>query len=468
MKRLQLRNFDSKILKVATIAILGPFMTSLDSTVVNIALPVLSREFNASVNEIQWIISGYLLALALTLPMSGWLVDKLGAKKVYLWCFTAFTLSSVLCGTANSSSSLIFYRVLQGMAGGLLAPMAQMMIARVAGKRLADIMGIIVLPVLLAPILGPVVAGVILQHTSWRWLFYLNLPIGLVALIAAIVLLPKDEKELLDPRPFDFRGFFLLSPGLALLLFGMENASTHGGLRSLIVGASLLGGFFWHTRHTKTMPIIDLQLFRSKIFLTASITQFIANGVTFSGQMLIPLYLMSECHLSAQETGLLIVPMGLGMMITYPFIGFFNRRFGCRLVSAGGALISLLATLPLVWMAEHGLVKWVLNIALLMRGIGLSGINIPSMAAAYGSVPRRKLPIVTTTINIIQRIGGPIATTVLAVYMGQRQSSDVFTEAFIFLCGIQLANFIAACFLPARVSHETNESDLQAIEALTD
>ena len=156
------------IWKVASVAILGSFISQLDATIVNLSLPVLTRTFHSSLHIIHWVISGYLLALALILPLNGWLVDRIGAKQVYIWCFAAFTLASALCGLAWSAPSLIGFRVLQGLSGGLLAPMTQMMMARIAGPKLAQVVGFSAMPVLLAPILGPVAAGAILQYASWR------------------------------------------------------------------------------------------------------------------------------------------------------------------------------------------------------------------------------------------------------------------------------------------------------------
>ncbi|HTF65385.1 MAG TPA: MFS transporter, partial [Edaphobacter sp.] len=174
---------DPAIWKIASVAILGSFLSQLDATVVNVSLSSLAAELRSSLTVIQWVTSGYLLALALMLPLNGWLVDRIGARRLYLWCFSAFTLSSVLCGMAWSAHSLIAFRVLQGMSGGLMAPMAQMMLARAAGRHLARVMGYAALPVLLGPLLGPVIAGAILRYASWRWLFFVNLPVGLLAIV---------------------------------------------------------------------------------------------------------------------------------------------------------------------------------------------------------------------------------------------------------------------------------------------
>ena len=167
---------EPSIWKIGSVAVLGSFLAQLDATVVNVSLSSLAVTLHSSLSAIQWVTSGYLLALALMLPLSGWMVDRIGAKALYLWCFSGFTLSSALCGFSWSADALIGFRILQGMSAGLLAPMAQMMVARVAGKRMASVLGFAAMPILLAPILGPVIAGAILQFASWQWLFSSTCP----------------------------------------------------------------------------------------------------------------------------------------------------------------------------------------------------------------------------------------------------------------------------------------------------
>src|ERR1700692_2687944 len=206
---------DPLVWKITTVAVLGSFLSQLDATVVNVSLSSLAVDLHSSLPTIQWVTSGYLLALALMLPLNGWLVERIGAKSLYLWCFSAFTLSSALCGIAWSANALIAFRILQGLSGGLMAPMTQMMIARAAGKHMARVIGYAAVPILLGPILGPVLAGTILQFASWRWLFFVNLPVGAVAIILAILFLPNDRGET-QKRDLDLVGFALLSPGLVL------------------------------------------------------------------------------------------------------------------------------------------------------------------------------------------------------------------------------------------------------------
>src|ERR1700743_160822 len=187
---------DPLVWKITAVAVLGSFLAQLDATIVNVSLSSLAVDLHSSLTAIQWVTSGYLLALALMLPLNGWLVERIGAKSLYLWCFSAFTLSSALCGLAWSANSLIGFRVLQGMSGGLMAPLTQMMIVRAAGRHVARVFGYAAMPILLGPLLGPVLAGAILQHASWRWLFLVNVPVGLLAIVLALLFLPNDREEI--------------------------------------------------------------------------------------------------------------------------------------------------------------------------------------------------------------------------------------------------------------------------------
>jgi EmrB/QacA subfamily drug resistance transporter len=445
------------LLKISSVAILGSFLAQMDATVVNVSLSSLALELHSTLSNIQWVTSGYLLALALTLPLNGWLVDRIGAKALYLWCFSAFTLTSALCGLAWSANSLIGFRILQGMSGGLLAPMAQLLMVRAAGDRMARVFGFAAMPILLAPLLGPVIAGALLHFASWRWLFLVNLPFGVLALVLAFLFLPSDQDER-RPRRLDLIGLGLLSPGVVLFLFGSERATDPVGLAAMALSAILLIVFFGWAIRKKQDAIIDLQLFKDRIFSAAVVTQFLSAGISFAGQMLIPVFLTRAGGLSPSETGLLLAAQGLGMMCIYPVVGSLVERFGNRNVSGGGALIALASTLPFIYLAGHGLVSALAAGALLLRGMGLSCIGVPSISAAYSAVRREDLPMATTTLNLIMRMGGPTLTTLCATFLAWRMaaqapavSSGAYAETFALLCGLHLVLLAATMRLPQRV-----------------
>jgi EmrB/QacA subfamily drug resistance transporter len=452
---------DAKAWRTIAVVLLGPFMTQLDSTVVNVSLPKIAEDLHSPIAEAQWIISGYLLALALMLPLNGWAVDRVGAKKLYLGCFTAFTLTSLICGVSHTMEQLVCARVLQGIAGGLLAPMTQYMVARIAGRQMARVVGYAAIPILLAPLLGPVAAGAILTSASWPWLFFLNLPIGVLAVTLAIFLLPQDD-EVAQKRPFDFLGFILISPGLACVLYGFEHFKNLSGILTLGIGVALIAGFVFDARDKKGRALVDLRLFKIRNFFVATRTQFFSNGLTYAGQFLLPLYLMKGAGLSAVQTGLALAPMGIGMLCVSPMMGFLTDKFGCRKVSVTGVLVNLAGTLPFFWMILHEYSLVMMVFCMLARGAGQGAAGVPALSAAYAALPKEKLSSGTTATNIVQRLGGPIATTLMAIVVSYASESppsftDLHTSArtfivpFAALLILQSMLLASAIHLPARI-----------------
>ncbi len=404
--------------KISTVVFFGPFLSILSATVVNISIAAMAAEFQVGLSTIQWVITGYLLALALMLPLTGWVVDRFGAKRIYVCSFAAFTITSTLCGFALSAEMLIALRVLQGMAGGLLAPMAQMMVARHAGSQMSRVFGYIAFPVTLAPVFGPIVGGLILDYASWRWIFFLNIPFGVLAIALAIMLLPKDDD--LNLRPLDLAGFAMISPGIVLILDGIQ-AVASGAMAwwrwlELLLGGLLIALFTVHSLRLGDRAVFDLRLFGRRTFAVASIIQFLANAASFGGQFLLPLYLLTVREIAPSEAGLLLMPMGIGMAIAMPLMGRMVQMFGSRLVTGAGASFCLIGTLPFVFTGIHW-PQLFLGAALLVRGIGLGSIGVPTVSLAYKAIPRSQLANATTAINIVQRLGGPIGTTALALIL---------------------------------------------------
>ncbi len=453
------------IWKVVSVAALGSFMAQLDATIVNVSLPDLVTTLHAPFSVIQWVVSGYLLALALTLPLNGWLVGRIGSRAVFLGCFAAFTLTSGLCALAWSAPSLIAFRLLQGMAGGLLAPMAQMTVARVAGRHLPRVASAVTLPVLLAPLLGPVVAGAILSVASWRWIFLLNLPFGLLALALAILFLPDDRTDE-RPRPLDMTGLALLAPALIAFLYGTDHVRQPAGQAALCAALPLFILYFRSARQKGDHALIDLRLFRVPAFSASAMTMFLMNGVSFAGQMLLPVWLIHACGVSPDRTGLFMLPLGLGMMCTFPLMGRLTDRFGIRSLTACGALCATTGTLLLAVLAQTGLNVSILAIALFLRGAGTGTVGIPAMSAGYASVSRPDIPMATTALNIVQRIGGPTLTTLCATFLGWRLPaaaiphalSGAFTETFVLLCMFHALLFVVTLRLPLRLPGKSSSA----------
>jgi EmrB/QacA subfamily drug resistance transporter len=250
---------------VAGVVVLGVIMSVLDTTIVNVALDTLSRDLHSSLSTIQWVSTGYLLSLAMVIPLAGWLSERFGSKRVWMVSVAVFAAGSALCGIAWSAESLIAFRVLQGFGGGLIMPVGMSVLAQTAGPRhVGRVMSVIGVPMLLGPVLGPVLGGLIVTNASWQWIFYVNVPIAVVSLILAARLLTADEGRAEVGR-LDWLGVALLCPGLAAVVFGLAETQTSGGLSAAIVWAAIAAGFVLivlFVRHAlrARQPLIDMHL----------------------------------------------------------------------------------------------------------------------------------------------------------------------------------------------------------------
>src|ERR671926_331907 len=259
------QGLDRKLLAVAGVVVLGAVMSILDTTVVNVAINTLSRDFHTSLSTIQWIVTGYTLALATVIPLTGWGAERFGTKRLYMLSIALFITGSALSGMAWAATSLIFFRVLQGLGGGMLMPAGMTILTRAAGpQRVGRVMSIIGVPMLLGPIVGPILGGWLVDDVSWRWIFFINIPIGIAALTMSLKVLPKDEPQ--AHERFDALGLALLSPGLALFIYGLAQSSSGGGFGSSdvllpgLAGVVLLAAFVWHALRA-SQPLSDVRLF---------------------------------------------------------------------------------------------------------------------------------------------------------------------------------------------------------------
>jgi len=333
--------------------------------------------------------------------------------------------------------------------------MTQLTLARVAGKHLVRVVGYAAVPVVLGPILGPVIAGAILQHATWHWLFLINLPIGILAVVLASLFLPDDDDKKEAAKGLNLIGFLLLSPGLVLFLYGSDHLGEQTGVTAILLSIILLAAFVFKASKDRQRALIDLQLFRSRVFSASAVTQFTTNGLSFAGLMLIPIYLTRAASESPSVAGWLMAPLGLGMMCTYPWLGKLTQRCGIRGTSTGGATVAFLGTLPFLYLSSHPLNLLILAGTLFIRGAGMSAVGIPSISAAYGSVRKEQLPMATTSLNIVQRLGGPTLTTLCATFLGWQLAvhspanvTNSFTLSFALLCSLHALLIVAAMRLP--------------------
>jgi EmrB/QacA subfamily drug resistance transporter len=411
--------------KIAGVVILGMMMSILDTTIVNVALDTLGRDLDATIAQIQWVATGYLLALAAVIPLTGWAARRFGAKRVYLGSIVLFTVGSALCGLAESSTSLILFRVLQGVGGGMIMPISQMIMAEVAGpKRMGKVMSIVVMPAMLAPILGPVVGGLILENLHWSWIFFVNVPIGIIAAILGARMLP--DSELGEAGKLDVVGLVLLVTGMPLIVYGLSEIASRESFTAptvlwpIAVGLLLILGFAWHALRT-ARPLLDVRLYANRVFAAASVTTFGLGAALFGAMILIPLYYQQVRGESVIVTGLLVGPQGLGMLFVAPFTARLTQRFGGGRVAIVGVSILALSSLPLAFIGADTSIA-LISLTLLLRGVGIGLSFIPTTTVAFASLRTDQLSDATPQMNVLQRVGGAIGTAVLAVVL-QRASA---------------------------------------------
>ena len=424
---------EAHVWKIAGVVILGMIMSILDTTIVNVALRTLGHDLHSSISQIQWVVTGYLLSLAAVIPVTGWAARRYGAKRVYMVSLVLFTAGSALCAVAASTTSLVLFRVLQGAGGGMIMPVGQLIMAQVAGpQRMGRVMGIVSMPAMLAPILGPVVGGVILQNLHWSWIFLVNLPVGIVAFALAWRVLPETESG--AAGRLDVVGLALLSTASSVLVYGLSQLGTNSSLTAPIVvwpilaAVFLAAAFCWHALRVER-PLLDVRLYANRIFGAASLTTFGLGAALFGAMILVPYYYQEVRHESVIATGLLTGPQGLGMLLVLPLSGRLSQRFGGGRVALVGVSILSLATIPLAFVGT-GTSLISISLVLVLRGIGIGFSFMPAMTAAFASLRPDQLSDATPQLNVLQRIGGAIGTAVLAVVL-QRASGSAPSPAHL-------------------------------------
>ena len=411
---------DRGVWLVASVVVLGAIMSILDVTVVNVAINTLAQEFRTDLTTIQWVATGYTLALATVIPLTGWAADRFGTKRLYVTSIVLFVGGSVLCGLAWSAGSLIGFRVLQGFGGGMLMPLGMTILTRAAGPhRVGRVMAVIGVPMLLGPILGPILGGWLVDDFSWHWIFFINVPIGAAALVMALRVLERDVPQ--PAHRLDWLGLGLLSPSLAVLIYGLAKTGDHGGfgdvevLLPMTAGALGLAAFVRHALRTEH-ALIDLRLFKNKTFSASMTTLMLMVIAVFGGMLLVPLYFQAVRGEDALSTGLLLAPQGLGAMITMPIAGKLVDRTGPGRIVPVGLVIVGLSFLGLTQL-EGDTSYWLIGAILFVQGLGMGATMMPTFSGAMQTLRRAAIARASTTLNINQQVGASIGTAVLSVLL---------------------------------------------------
>lgn len=422
------------IISIAWILVLGALPSMLDTTIVNIAVNDFTKMFSTSFAVAQWVVTGYTLALGIAVPFSGWLMKKYDGKKIFMGALGLFLVASILCGLSWNMPSLIIFRVLQGFASGLIIPTLTALIVQTAGnENLGRLMSIVGIPIVFAPIIGPVIGGLILQYLSWNWLFVVNLPFGVVALLLMQWKLPKFE-AIDKGAKMDWPGVLLLALISGMFILGVtEGRESYFRATSILAfsaGAVSLITYLVYAWKKKNKALIPLALFKSKNFSAAFFSLFLAGFATNGPMLLLPMFFQNVRGLDVIASALWLIPQGIGMLIARPLVGKMTDKYGARLVVLPSIAITILGTLPFVFF-DASTMQWVIWIVLFIRGIGIGGITVPVMSDAYVGLEKLLVPAASVATRIIQNIGAAFGSAMLATVVSSALSAKEATVSNI-------------------------------------
>jgi EmrB/QacA subfamily drug resistance transporter len=414
-----------EILKIAGVVVLGAIMSILDITVVNVALPTFQTTFGSvghplAYSEVAWTVTGYTLALATVIPITGWAADRFGTKRLYATAIALFTAGSALCSLAANINMLIGFRVLQGLGGGMLMPLGMTILTRAAGpKRMGRLMAILGVPMLLGPIGGPILGGWLIDTASWHWIFLINVPIGVIALIYALVALPKDHPH--PSESFDFLGVLMMSPGLALFLYGVSSIPAEGKIGTpkvlvpALIGLALVVTFVVYSFKPKH-PLLDLRLFRNRNLAVSIITMFLFAVAFFGGLLLVPTYFQQIRGESVLRAGLLVAPQGIGAMLTMPIAGTLSDRFPVGRIVPFGLVFIAVGMAGLTQISSTTPLPVLLGLLFIM-GLGMGSTMMPIMTSALKTLRTPDVARGSTLLNINQQIASSVGVAVMSVIL---------------------------------------------------
>jgi EmrB/QacA subfamily drug resistance transporter len=461
---------DPEVLKRALILIVGFLAVIFDTTIVSVALHTLATQLHASVPTIQWVTTGYLLALGIAVPLSTWGLRRFGGRRLWMAALTVFLVGSIGSSLAWNVGSLIAWRVVQGAGGGIMFPLLTTLIMQAAGgKALGRTVTIVAMPALLGPILGPLIGGAILTHLSWRFMFWVNVPFCAAGLILAARFMPADKPGPGTPRPrLDLPGLALLAPGVAAIILGLSNAGSAAGFAHpdvivpLVIGVALTAAFTVYAlslakRHGQ--PLVDVSVLSRRPVASASAVLFFSGFSLYGAMLLLPLYYQEVRGVSPLTAGIMLVPQGVGTVLSRGPAGRLTDKIGARPIAVVGFLIVAVSTVPFA-LAGPDTSAWLLALWLLVRGFGLGAVTIPVMAVAFLGLDKQQIAHSSVVTRTVQQIGGSFGTAVLAVILSAAitaRHGDLatgFDIAFWWATGFSAVAVLLSFWLPGG-SHRT-------------
>jgi EmrB/QacA subfamily drug resistance transporter len=429
----------------------GLFMIMLDNTVVNVALPAIAADLGVGLSELEWIVTGYALTFASLMLTGGKLADMLGRRLVFIVGLAIFTVSSLACGLAGSGDVLIAARVVQGAGAALMNPATLSIIAATFPPRQRGMaIGIWAGVSAMALAVGPLVGGLLTEHISWGWIFFVNVPIGVLAIVASMLLIPESKDESADQR-LDLPGLLTSGIGLFSLTYGLIEANSYGWtspriIVAFVVAAVMLVAFVQLERHQR-IPMLDLSLFRSGTFAGANLAVLLVALAMFGVFFFVSLYMQGVLGYSAVKAGAAFLPMTILIMLVAPIAGKSSDRFGSRWLMTGGMI---LIAVQLLYFSRLGVEEsyWRILPAMILGGFGMSLVMTPSAAAAMRALPVDKVGVGSAVLNAFRQVGGAMGIALIGAIMahqlGALRGPGIFQQKEIFVDAFSTALTVAA------------------------
>lgn len=412
----------------------GSLIGGLDATIVNVSIPAMMEDFQAPVNEVQWVISAYMIAFAVLMPLTGWLREQIGGRKLYLLSLLVFTAGSLLCGLAWSLNSLVAFRVVQALGGGAMTPIAMAILSDTfpAGEK-GRALGVWGSGVLLGPILGPPLGGFLTELAGWRSIFLVNIPVGIVGIVATALILRRDNPSTrIAWRTFNFSGFTLLSGFLIALLYGASLVEHDGlGSRKVFLCGILSIGFlvtFLISELRSRHQVLDFSLFRSRAFGFSIAVGLVRSFALYGGQFLLPLFLARVQGYSEDRIGLMILPGAVLIGAIFPFSGRGSDRYGAKPFILAGLLI-LIGFFYSMTFITADTSYWGIQIPVMIRGVGLGLLVTPLTSLALGAIPSHKSANGSVLLNLGNQLGGSLGIASLGSILEHQSRSYLHSGA---------------------------------------
>jgi len=454
---------DPAVVKTALILIVGGLAVVFDTTIVSVALHTLAVELGTPVTTVQWVTTGYLLALGIAVPLSTWGLARFGGKRLWLFALAVFLAGSVGSSLAWDAGSLIGWRVVQGIGGGLMLPLMTTLIFQAAGgKSLGRLVTYAALPALLGPVLGPLIGGAILTHLSWRYMFWVNVPFCVIGILLAWRYLHTGAPARPGPAAgtprLDVPGLLLIAPGISAVLLGLAGAGTAAGfahpgvLIPLVAGVALLAAFTGYALRS-SHPLVEVRLLARRPVASASAVLFFSGFALYGALLLLPLYYQDVRGTTALAAGVMLVPQGIGTLVSRTVVGPNIDRFGPRVIALAGFAIVAAATVPFALAGPHTS-EWLLAVWMVIRGFGLGAVVLPVIVAAYIGLDNHQIPHSSVLTRTAQQIGGSFGTAVLAVILQAAIAAhpatraDAYHLAFWWSAGFSAIAVLLSLWLP--------------------